>query len=434
MRASLFGEIMIARIAQVALLMTGAALAAPPLTTIQDVLYKADGTRFNGMVVVSWNSFEAPDTSNITTQNITVKVTDGALRVQLVPTTASAPPVYYSVKYNSDGKVQFQETWSVPSSVKAVRVRDVRVQTPSGLQTDTANTGPFQESDITGLAADLAARPVKGAAFAGGRAVFANTQGALEAVAGDPGDCVRVDGSAGPCGGGFTDTTFVDGDTPAGIVDGNNTVFTLTTPPNPAGSLALYRNGILLKAVQDFSLANRFVTFVPALTPQPGDTLLASYRVATDSSGAPQPYPGPQVLCSGVGATTNSAASTNLGVCTVPAAVLAAGDRVEIRYDLEHQGTSAGFHFEVHWGATSIGQRDAPAGESQMSGRTDAGLDSAGARLSWQSWGSVLPFAAAAASASDNFADGITIGFFGQTSTAGGDTLALKNFTIIRFP
>ena len=27
-----------------------AAVAAPPLTTIQDVLYKADGTRFNGPV------------------------------------------------------------------------------------------------------------------------------------------------------------------------------------------------------------------------------------------------------------------------------------------------------------------------------------------------------------------------------------------------
>ena len=33
--------------------------AEPPLTTIQDVLYKADGTRFNGYVQISWNSFEA---------------------------------------------------------------------------------------------------------------------------------------------------------------------------------------------------------------------------------------------------------------------------------------------------------------------------------------------------------------------------------------
>ena len=38
--------------------------AQPPLTLIQDVLYKADGSRFNGFVQISWNSFEAGDTSN----------------------------------------------------------------------------------------------------------------------------------------------------------------------------------------------------------------------------------------------------------------------------------------------------------------------------------------------------------------------------------
>ena len=39
--------------------------AAPPLTTIQDVLYKADGSRFNGSLTISWTSFEAIDRSAI---------------------------------------------------------------------------------------------------------------------------------------------------------------------------------------------------------------------------------------------------------------------------------------------------------------------------------------------------------------------------------
>ena len=46
-------------------LWASAALAAPPLTTIQDVLYKADGTRFNGTVTVSWTSFQASDQSTM---------------------------------------------------------------------------------------------------------------------------------------------------------------------------------------------------------------------------------------------------------------------------------------------------------------------------------------------------------------------------------
>ena len=63
--------------------------AAPPLTTIQDVLYKADGTRFNGTVTISWNSFEAIDRSAIAQQTITVTVVNGYLHVQLVPTTTA---------------------------------------------------------------------------------------------------------------------------------------------------------------------------------------------------------------------------------------------------------------------------------------------------------------------------------------------------------
>jgi len=61
------------------LLLASAAAAAPPITTIQDVLYKADGTRFNGQVSISWSSFEAPDQSAIATQVTTVKVVNGVV-------------------------------------------------------------------------------------------------------------------------------------------------------------------------------------------------------------------------------------------------------------------------------------------------------------------------------------------------------------------
>src|SRR5579872_1372398 len=114
-----------------------AALAAPPLTTIQDVLYKADGTRFNGTLTISWNSFQAVDNSDIVTQSTTLKVVDGNLRVQLVPTTTATPPATYRVTYNSDGRVQFEETWAVPSSTQPLHVRDVRTAAPATAAADT---------------------------------------------------------------------------------------------------------------------------------------------------------------------------------------------------------------------------------------------------------------------------------------------------------
>src|ERR1700674_2563520 len=139
---------MFSRPLSAALLLAASALAAPPLTTIQDVLYKADGTRFNGVVMISWSSFEAPDQSAIATQMTTVKVVDGNLRVQLVPNSLSSPLVHYSVVYNSDGRIQFSELWAVPTSAQSLRIRDVRVPASNG--NDVAGA-PVQETDVVGL-------------------------------------------------------------------------------------------------------------------------------------------------------------------------------------------------------------------------------------------------------------------------------------------
>jgi hypothetical protein len=55
--------------------------AAPPLTTIKDTIYKADGTMFNGTAVISWMPFDADDTSKIGLQSLTVQIINGAIRV-----------------------------------------------------------------------------------------------------------------------------------------------------------------------------------------------------------------------------------------------------------------------------------------------------------------------------------------------------------------
>ena len=116
---------MIRRFVLATVCLTASWAATPQLTTIQDVLYKADGTRFNGILTIGWNSFQSADSADIVTQSLTVKVAAGNLRVQLVPSPTS-PAGYYTVVYNSDGRVQFQETWSVPASSQPVRVSTVR--------------------------------------------------------------------------------------------------------------------------------------------------------------------------------------------------------------------------------------------------------------------------------------------------------------------
>jgi hypothetical protein len=75
-------------------------------------------------------------------------------------------------------------------------------------------------------------------------------------------------------------STFVDGETPSGSIDGKNTTFTLANAPNPAISLKLSRNGILLKQNIDYTLANQIITFTSnAVLPGTGDVLIANYRI-----------------------------------------------------------------------------------------------------------------------------------------------------------
>ena len=423
---------MISRSFLAAGLLATALLAGPPLTTIQDVLYKANGTRFNGTVTISWSSFEAIDRSAIVQQTTTVTVVNGYLQVQLVPTTTATPPAFYTAVYNSDGKNQFQETWTVPSSTQPLRVRDIRIATTGsvGPGSDTLPT-TVQESDIVGLISDLGARPLKGPGYAAGRVAYVNPFGAIETVTGTPSDCVRVDGSSGPCGG--TQPNFVDSDSPSGLVDGSNTIFTLSGVPNPSASLTIYRNGMLQKAGQDFTLSGSRIQFVAAAAPQAGDTLIASYRLTGSNDDTPRLYPNPQVLCSGLGGTTNSSSLASVGNCNIPAGFLAAGDRVEIRFDLDHAGMAGGFSFEVRWGTTTVVTRNASAFDAQAAGRAEAALTAAGAQLSHQSWGTSLAFAAGVGKSTDDPTTGVTVDFQAKTDLT-GETVTLKNFTVVRFP
>jgi len=265
------------RMGAVCVLFSTLSWAQPSLTTISDVVFKADGTRFNGLVQINWVTFESGNGSNIGQQSTTVRITDGNLFVRLTPTTNAVPQSVYSVKYSSDGKIQFQETWAVPPTAATLRVRDVRTTEPlfpGGIGALTQ----FQESDVIGLVSDLSIRAVKGPGYTNSRAAVISDTGQLEGALGSPGDCIKVDGTSGTCGSGGTGATFVDKEVPGGAVDGVNAGFSILNAPSPASSLHLYRNGLLQKAGLDYSLSGSTITFTTPSIPVSGDAILASYR------------------------------------------------------------------------------------------------------------------------------------------------------------
>ncbi len=202
------------------------AQAQPVLTKIQDVVYLADGTRFNGLALIDWKSFDTQNGSVIGKNSKVVRIVDGVLQVQLAPTT-TRNDTYYSVKFSSGGRILFSEIWAVSPSTVVLKLRDVRaVLLPGGFVS----------------APNITSSP-------GGVIVGEDTSG-----------------------------TFVDLETPAGLLNGSNLVFTLSAAPSPTNSLSLFRNGLRMSPTVDYTVSGNTITFISGAQPQPGDILRASFR------------------------------------------------------------------------------------------------------------------------------------------------------------
>lgn len=143
-------------------------------------------------------------------------------------------------------------------------------------------TLPIPESDVTGLVSDLAGRPTKGTGYQPSRAAVIDITGNVSAAVGNLSDCVHVDGSSGACGGGtggtYSGPTFHDAETPSGTLNGSNAAFTLAAAPNPAASLILVRNGVVMRQGGDYTISGASVTFVSGAIPNSGDILQCWYR------------------------------------------------------------------------------------------------------------------------------------------------------------
>lgn len=271
--------------------LAGVPTAAQTLSSIRDTVHNADGSSFNGQVIVSWQGFTSATGATIAPHSTALNITNGYISLTLVPTANASAGAIYTVQFESnDGTKQWTEYWQVPPSWTPLTLNEVRVPNPSntGGQTGEGGSGsvtlPLSESNVINLNSDLAARPLKGSNYASSHAAMIDDLGAISAVSGNGSNCVHVDGSSGACGSTTPYPVFVDADTPSGAINGLNTVFTLSQTPSPSTSLSLYRNGMMQRQGVDYSLAANTITFVPAATPQSGDILTAFYRAQGSGS------------------------------------------------------------------------------------------------------------------------------------------------------
>jgi hypothetical protein len=73
--------------------------------------------------------------------------------------------------------------------------------------------------------------------------------------------------------------TFVDSETPVGLVDGSNPTFVLSAAPSPPTSLVVYRNGMRLSPGSDYSLSGDTIVFTKGAIPNVGDLINSTYRL-----------------------------------------------------------------------------------------------------------------------------------------------------------
>lgn len=418
--------------------------AQPVLTTIQDVLFRADGTRFNGTVTISWKPFVSSGSSFIPQQGLRVDVVNGVFKTKLVPTTNATAGANYEVQFASQGKYLFTETWAVPPSTVSLKVRDVRVTSGTVVGNPPVFGQLSQISDVEGLENELLLRPMRGFNFGLGRAAMINSTGQIDAVQGNLSDCVRVDGSASPCSTGDsgvgTTVGFVDGETPAGSVNSSNATFTLASTPAPAASLLLYRNGLLMRSGIDYLLSGQTITFLTQSLPQTGDSLIANYRTIVTGTGggvgggATTPANVPEILCSGVGGSTAQTSITDLGTCVIDPAKLQEGDRLEVKFGYNHYGTSVPSTVTVRWGTSDIFTRTATGGESALMGSVQMAISTGIALYMVESKGVVSSQQVSTGVSTESMSSPITLRLRGNMASSSLESIALRYYSVVRIP
>lgn len=112
--------------------------ASPAMTTVADVVYRADGSPASGVVLISWPAFTAADGTPVAAGSTSVALgNEGGLSVDLVPNAGASPNAYYTAVFQLDDVVR-TEYWLVGTTSPAT-LASVRATPGSGVPAQTVS-------------------------------------------------------------------------------------------------------------------------------------------------------------------------------------------------------------------------------------------------------------------------------------------------------
>ena len=99
----------------------GARGNTPAMTTISDVLYRADGSPARGTLLISWPAFTTADDEAVAAGNMDLALgANGEVQVELAPNAGASPAgTYYKVVLRLEDGTSNTEYWVVPATSPA---------------------------------------------------------------------------------------------------------------------------------------------------------------------------------------------------------------------------------------------------------------------------------------------------------------------------
>ena len=121
--------------------------AGPQLTTITDIVYRADGTAASGTTLISWPAFVTAEGDAVAAGGKSVAVPEGgAFTTQLAPNVGASPAgTFYTVVFQLDDGTVRTEYWAVPTN-SPVKISDVRTTPGTGLTNGLASQQYVQQA------------------------------------------------------------------------------------------------------------------------------------------------------------------------------------------------------------------------------------------------------------------------------------------------
>jgi hypothetical protein len=148
--------------ALVALASAAAQVSGPAMTTVSDVVYRADGAVAKGTVLISWAAFTTADGKAVAAGSLNVQLNNGGeFSASLVPNTGAQPAgVYYKVVYQLAGQEPSTEYWMVPAT-GSTTIAAVRAKLQPATIAAQVLTRDVAETSYVHVAGDQAVNGVK---------------------------------------------------------------------------------------------------------------------------------------------------------------------------------------------------------------------------------------------------------------------------------